>query len=223
MHNKQEDKMRTQTAIIIALVLLLFGSVGWHFYQSQESKTRELELLLKNGQLATIIAEKRQAIDSANTRISIVEERIDNVGEAFKDVTDSLTGLIRGKDRTIATLKVALRPQIDSNPDLSALLQNQDSATLFRDSLISALQAHNLAQFNDFTELGRLQRFQIEQQVAISHSFEQQAIEFQRRYEKAEKKLKKRWSVGPSVSYGISKEGLSPNVGVSIQYSLLMF
>lgn len=209
--------------IIVVLLFLLTISVGGNFVQSRLKKEAEIKSDLDRANSNTLIAQKTarvamlDSLGKAKERSAKQRATKDSVAiQGFKTAI-SKTAL------NLAIRRVPVQPLIDSVQELGLFVETYDSLSAEKDSLIVEMGLRHSAQILDLQEVNRLNRGQIEEQVGISNLLQDQVVQEQAESRKWKKKADKKFSVGPTAGYGVSKEGLSPQIGISVQWRLIRF
>lgn len=89
--------------------------------------------------------------------------------------------------KTLSRLRPLLAPKIDSIPDLRDFVALQDSLINGQDSLIMSLEFSCMAQVRSFEEVIRLNRAQIQEQIAVSNTLQEMLVSEQGKTRKAER------------------------------------
>ena len=207
-------------AIYIVIILLMGAFI---FYQIRQAKIQQEFAFARSAQFADAIEKARN--QAAIHKDSAAWER------ASRNRSDSASAVkiasLVAKDKKFTKqskdLREPVQPLIDSIQALGAFVGAQDSTLAVRQGIIvrqgKRIQSDSVSFLK---ESDHLKEENLKTVEALGTAI-LLADNFQERYLKAEKQAKKKFTVGPYVGYGVSKDGLSPSIGVSVQFRLLRF
>lgn len=208
-----------KTLLIIILVFLL-ASVGLNVWQWRSAYEQEENMLAQNEQFQRDIL--KHEVLAKTARDSAHELRARRSADSLKYIVELTHRQIENNamSKRLKSLRPTVQPIIDSVPPLKEFIALQDSILVQKDSIISTITART----NDIEKSFNLEIEQLNTQLQATNQtselWQKSAENSMQLYEKLKRK---KFSVGPEISYGVNKDGLSPSVGVSIQYSLWRF
>lgn len=181
---------RIKNLTILALfVLLLISGIG-NILQNKSRKNKELTELLNNAlnqveiekhrARAEFYADRAREVDS----LRVLERDLAKVAESALKIEN------QGYRKTISRLRPLITTHIDSIPDLRDFVASQDSLINGQDSLIMSLEFSCMAQVRSFEEVIRLNRAQIQEQVAVSNTLQEMVVSEQGKTRKEVRKKK---------------------------------
>lgn len=201
--------------LAVTLILLFF------LFQSNRelAKLRLLDNRRMQEEIAKHTATAKSYRDSARL------ERAKRIhGDSLaKSLENGLRMRVAAYEKTLIKQRIPIQPLIDSIQALGDFVETYDSLSTAKDSLIFSLNTRiDTLQRSYNREIRQIEHAYASQQQ-VSKLWEGQANNFQALYNEADRKARKKFSVGPYVGYGVSREGLSPSVGISVQWKLLAF
>lgn len=211
------DGMKHRDVYYSMAILFLIGLV---VYQCDSAKDNERNALENNARLQSKIDARESSIAQRNDTIKFIREKRVTEREEFDSLKTTLQAKITGYKKTIATLRPEVSAQVDSLPIVKTFIALQDSTIEKQDSLNVALTGQIYDQSKSFEAELEQERGKFYEQVKNTEDYKQVAENATNLYEKIKRK---KFSVGPNAGYGVSKDGLSPFVGVSVQYNLFRF
>jgi hypothetical protein len=209
--------------IILSLLLLLLVSGGLNIFQNSLRKNDRIASELSEARNQTEIAASRALAKSYADRAREVDSVRTLERDSAKVVVRALKQETTAYKKTIAVLRPLVAPRIDSVPVLRDFVAAQDSTILKQDSTITVLEVAVSNEIGRAAEIDLLKRNEIGELVSMVNGLQNDLVTEQGKTRKAEKKAGKKFSVGPTAGYGFSKEGLSPQIGISVQWRWLRF
>lgn len=208
-----------KTTVLVLIIALLLSLIG-NYFQYRGARQQEISLLDANetlgGQVELLLAE----LHESDSIVIAIREQRQKDSVKFSVAEKHLKSSVATLKKTIATLRPQIVPQIDSLPLVKEFIALQDSTIEKQDSLNVVLSGQIYDQGKSFTAEIEQLNAQILASNQISDLWQESAESSMKLYQKLKKK---RFSVGPEISYGVNKDGLSPSVGFSVQYSLFRF
>jgi len=199
--------MRT---VIVILAIALMLSVTINILQHRNAKMMEDFRISQNIQFQDAIEQARQRTqiyaDSAHDLTVRLALRRDSV----KVVVDGLKMRNSTLSKKIAEFRWQIQPQVDTLPEIKHFIALQDYSLAQKDSVIDVLGTQNVTQYNDMSNIIRLQDKQIAEERDISTMLEGQRDNYQALYLKAEKKVKRKenwnkvWKTVSVVAAGVA-------------------
>jgi hypothetical protein len=130
---------------------------------------------------------------------------------------------ISGLKRERAILLPLVKPVIDSNPDLSALIENYDWSVAALDRLNKRQELACNEQIQGRDQIIRMQSYQVENAMALAESEKQRGDAA----ETAAFEASGRWGIGLQAGWGVMSSGgevrTGPNISAGVTYKLLGF
>lgn len=209
--------MKTILIVVLLLSLLLNGWLFWDRAKSEKDK------VLVNREWQDKI--DKHAATAKTYRDSAHLERVKRIhGDSLaKSRENSLKMRVAAHEKNLIKQRIPIQPLIDSIQALGDFVETYDSLSTAKDSLIFSLNTRiDTLQTSFNREIRHIERAYANQQQ-ISKLWEGQANNFQALYQEADRKAKKKFTIGPFIGYGIGDSGLTPAAGISLQYTLFRF
>lgn len=204
--------MKTTATILFFLlaISLLILYIQWREGKELGNKAAE----------SARIAERNHSLQEIRVR--------DRHIQAVLEDRDSVIRVGTLREATLSSQIKALKSRLIPASAINALapvecyteVLKRDTIILKQDSLVLTLEEEK-------AEILRMDSIAFDSLQAnvmqFQELFESEAKETVKLESKLEKEKRKRFSIGPAVGYGVSKDGLSPNLSISIQYRLFKF
>lgn len=217
-----ESEKKLTTALIVACGLL--GIAVLIIYLMHRDNKMEQEL--KHGQEIAYrdAVSKIKASYERRDSVNLEERRLESAHIAVLEVSaNRLKQANTGLSKELAILRPQIQTQLDTLPAIKRYVELSDSSLKQKDHIIDTLTSQTIAQQQAYDrEKSAHDSTRIDFKAATD-TLQLQADNLSVLLLKAEKKAKRKFSVGPVVSYGVSKDGLSHNFGIGITYSLFKF
>ena len=212
--------MKTLTVVILVLLLLSIAGNVWQWSVSRNrDNVARIESQERQAEIAKHQARAVSYADSARL------ERAKRLADSLK-YSLAVSGLkMRNSamSKKLVEMRVDVQPFLDSIQVVGDFVALQDSSLNQKDSIIMVLEDQNYTQAKLFSAEINHMGSQIEQEKEIASLWEDQALNYQKLFHTADKKARKKFTVGPFVGYGVGNSGLTPSVGISLQYTLFRF
>ena len=212
--------MKTLTVVILVLLLLSIARNVWRWSVSRNRDN--VARIESQERLAEIAKHQATAVSYAD---SARLERAKRLADSLK-YSLAVSGLkMRNSamSKKLVEMRVDVQPFLDSIQVVGDFVALQDSSLNQKDSIIMVLEDQNYTQAKLFSAEINHMGSQIEQEKEIAGLWEDQALNYQKLFHTADKKARKKFTVGPFVGYGVGNSGLTPSVGISLQYTLFRF
>lgn len=99
----------------------------------------------------------------------------------------------------------------------------KDTIIATQDTLIHKLEDRATELVGSFSAIIAQKDTVIKVQTEIVGMWEGQANNFEQAFRKADKQASRRWALNVGAGYGVSENGLSPHVGLTLGYNLIRF
>jgi len=160
-----------KTSILILSVLLLF-SIGLNLYQGWQAKINQEFAFGRNIAFNDAIEKARQTAAIYADSVNELAIRLALTRDSVKVAQNARKEEIKAYRKTIENLRRPVAVMIDTIPDLREFVTAQDSIISKQDDLIRGMELSHSAELLDMNEIIRLQNHQLNQQMAITATFE---------------------------------------------------
>lgn len=197
--------MKSLPYIIILLLLSLIGN----YLQYRSAREGEAIRYSENKAYQDFVKSKNDRITAAEAYISLERRerrKSDSLYRSEQGARKSDLNALKRRERS-------LRPDTVLRTLIDTVYQTYDETLIACEERIKTDSVSFTKEIDSLSSIGSIQLAKFEKADAERTIFQ----------DKFEKERRKRVSFGPYVGYGVSKEGLSPGIGVSVQYSIFKF
>lgn len=204
---------------ILTYALAIGCTVLAVLYLQQCGRANESDLLRDSAQSARI-AERNHSLQEIRVRDRHIQAVLEDRDSVVRESALKISRLSEALNASKARLRPVTIINRGDTVELFTEVLKRDTVILKQDTVILTLEAER-------AKILRMDSIAFDSLKAnvmqFQGLFESEAKETVKLESKLEKEKRKRFSIGPAVGYGISRDGLSPNVSISIQYRLFKF